>query len=124
METIEEVKEFVRTLDLGPETHPTFMSACILAGWPNTSGNPDYISKLTGWDEDFVCQIVGRLKKNGIFKGDNQLICDWEKEETGGIGFIMDAMVGSGEFIRSKKDGKFAYQMTSEGKSQVERLLK
>jgi len=68
--------------------------------------NDTEIAKFLSLDEDFVKTVGKRLRKYGVWTKDNKIECDWSDEESGGIAFIMDILVGQGLVERKTEEEK------------------
>lgn len=117
MKTINDVKAVVREMDVGEETSEAFQAACIMAGWPLTGGRIPEITKFWGYDKQWVSSVVKRLRSNKIFKGRDEIFCNWE-----GVGFVLDVNCATGLMRREIKDGQPAYSLTKEGLKYAERI--
>lgn len=101
------IKREIRRMDpqLKDENDETFKAAVVLMSATQTSGNSiRALQKFTGYTRPFVARIVAGAQKNGIFRGDGKIACEWFDKD-GGIAFWMDVCCVLGLMERTRAVG-------------------
>lgn len=101
----EKAKEIWGALNSAPYNpeNKTDRAAIFLLCAPDLNNSYLRIAQETGFDSDECRTFKRRAKTNGIFNG-RKIQCAWLDKETGGIAFIMDAMLVSGILERTDQE--------------------
>lgn len=91
------VKEMDVTLD---ESEPSFLSALVLVTMTEVGTSVEAVQKFIGYSEVDIKHIIMNLQTNGVVRGD-RIYSDWLDEESGGISFWADVLVGCGMLKRA-----------------------
>lgn len=95
------VKKIIRQLDPQLAEHDdAFKVAVILIFAARYGQHMDEIYKHLPYTNDFINQVVLRLKENKIFV-DGKIQCNWFDEQGGAMEFWMDVNVGLGFMERA-----------------------
>jgi len=86
----------------GPRQGPVFKAAVLLLVGLGHRKHLDDLTKMTGYDRDFVKSCLHNMRKAGIWKGEDKMTyAQWPVEP---LAFLLDAMVAAGVINRAGQD--------------------
>ncbi len=114
--------------ELDPEFNPTsrgYAEHIILIASAISQANESFLASQLSYDPEFVGLVGSRLRNAGIWKENSLAPARFKEWEKSGISFFLDGAVATGDLmVVGFENGEPQCQMTSGGKSHVEKLLK
>jgi hypothetical protein len=86
-----------------PASH-SFSCALVLAACHIAGEHVDAVSEISGFSREFCGRVVARLRKDRVLYA-GKIRINWEHENHGDIGFVLDALVAAG-LVRRGADPK------------------
>lgn len=104
MRKLQAIKKAISGVDPNlTEGDVTFRAAVVLLASVECGLNSDNLAKITGYRRAEVREFGQNARRNGIWKGKYVIAENWEDEETGGTGFLLDTLCLVGFVERSKE---------------------
>lgn len=130
-DVIDAATEFLAAVDIDfKPTASGYSEHLILAASAISKADESFLAAELDFDDDFVALVGSRLRNSGVWDGPNVSdghMKEWCHEEQGGVAFLADGAVATGDIMIVGKDengGGYLMQMTESGKTHAANIIK